>query len=70
MTLLGDAPHQERKGRLSVVVRETSPLVEYPEGAELASGVTAIRVVRTSSGMAIGLSVDLELRGSKKSLIG
>ena len=28
---------------VSVVVRETSPLVEYPEGAELASGVTAIK---------------------------
>ena len=27
---------------VSVVVRETSPLVEYPEGAKLASGVTAV----------------------------
>ena len=51
---------------VSVVVRETSPLVEYPEGAELASGVTAIRVVRTSSGMAIGLSVDLDRGAPRK----
>ena len=30
------------EGRVSVVVRGSYPLLEYPEGAKLASGVTAV----------------------------